>query len=112
MSVETAGRPSSSASRARARRRRGTPAWQLALAGAALFSATAGTIYWLAARPGAHAPVAAVPPTFGRLFEGTEVACAGQTAPERATRTTVPTGLPTCWHPAGNLLASPQSTER
>ena len=62
MSVETAGRPSSSASRARARRRRGTPAWQLALAGAALFSATAGTIYWLAARPGAHAPVAAVPP--------------------------------------------------
>jgi len=25
-------------------------------------------------------PVAAVPPTFGRLFEGTDVACAGQTA--------------------------------
>ncbi|MBS0434805.1 MAG: hypothetical protein JSR75_07915 [Proteobacteria bacterium] len=62
MSVEAAERPGSSASRARARRRRGTPAWQLALAGAALFSATAGTIYWLAARPGVHAPVAAVPP--------------------------------------------------
>ncbi len=66
----------------------------------------------LSNRRGPESPVAAVPPTFGRLFEGTEVACAGQTAPERATRTTVPTGLPTCWHPAGNLLASPQSTER
>ena len=31
-------------------------------------------------------PVAAVSPTFGRLFEGTEVACAGQTAPIRITR--------------------------
>ncbi|MBP5991186.1 MAG: hypothetical protein KA766_14375 [Piscinibacter sp.] len=62
MSVETAGRPSSSASRRHARRRRGTPAWQLALAGAALFSATAGTIYWLASRPAAQAPLAAMPP--------------------------------------------------
>ena len=51
--------------------------------------------------------VAAVSPTFGRLFEGTEVACVGQTAmqPEQATN------LPTCWHPPRNLLASPQDTD-
>jgi hypothetical protein len=56
-------------------------------------------------------PVAAVSPTFGRLFEGTEVACAGQTAPIGTLAARAPAGHPACWHPARNLLASPQGTD-
>lgn len=59
--METAVRPGPGSSRRRARRRRGLPAWQLALAGLALFGATAGTIYWFASRGGNRTPVATAP---------------------------------------------------
>lgn len=59
--MDTAGHPTSSASRRRSRRRRGAPAWQLGLAGLALFGVTAGTIYWFASRSTGSAPVAAAP---------------------------------------------------
>lgn len=57
-------------------------------------------------RRGPEDPVAAVSPTFGRLFEGTEVTSAGQTAPIASRRQRLPTLLVICWHSARNLLAS------
>ena len=57
-------------------------------------------------RRGPGGPVAAVSPTFGRLFEGTEVTCAGQTAPIHPPRRRPPTLLANCWQRGGNLLAS------
>jgi hypothetical protein len=41
---------------------------------------TLSKLRWYPARS-RNLAVAAVSPTFGRLFEGTDVACAGQTAP-------------------------------
>lgn len=57
-------------------------------------------------RRGPGGPVAAVSPTFGRLFEGTEVSSAGQTAPVDTPKPRPPSLLANCWHRAGNLLAS------
>ena len=75
-------------------------------------------------------PVAAVSPTFGRLFEGTDVTCAGQTAPSGArtgctiywchTRHANVGGpeipaipmLQNGWHPRGKLLASARAVSQ
>lgn len=82
MSAESAVRQAPGAHRTRRRRHRARPAWQLALAGLALFGATAGTIYFFSTR---HAAVAPPAPATAGSAPGTETA-ARALSPDRVQR--------------------------
>lgn len=82
MSAESAVRPAPGAHRTRRRRHRGRPAWQLALAGLALFGVTAGTIYFFSTR---HTAVAPPAPAAAGSAPGAETA-ARALSPDRVQR--------------------------
>ena len=82
MSAESAVRQTPGVHRTRRRRRRARPAWQLALAGLALFGATAGTIYYVSTR---HATVAPPAPAAAGTAPGAETA-ARALSPDRVQR--------------------------
>ena len=82
MSAESAVRPAPGAHRTRRRRSRGRPAWQLALAGLALFGVTAGTIYFFSTR---HTAVAPPAPAAAGSAPGAETA-ARALSPDRVQR--------------------------
>lgn len=82
MSAESAVRHATGAHRPRRRRPRARPAWQLALAGLALFGVTAGTIYFFTAR---HTSVAPPAPAVAASSAGADTA-ARALSPDRVQR--------------------------